>query len=476
MLSTNTHNSRWLILGKILILVIVAAAFIRSYLKTTPANFIDPFEFIFILVGGIALLMISFRGTEVRRALLHSVGVPGNDAEIKQSIYLWEAAVRGFWMLGGLGSILNLMIGFIHLRTEQVNGLGGVIDELLTRGLLATFYGILLAVICLIPFWKLIGKLKSRPLQPEAERGETSISIRLPGWSWGTVMGYVLFLAALAYIPFNFSFPKQWAVMVDVVHSPSLLVVVGGALVLMLFSGDANSGRSTSASFAAMGLIGCLMGCIQVLSGIISFSRSGKAVDIAGVANGNAFLLFCCFAALMGMMLVGAPLADRAIRTGQIIAPSTSTRLSWYGFPILTLILAPLIVAVMTMPLPRPEHQLTEVSAPVQVQKARYEARPPQSEPLDFVRGNIQETYLIYKVNPAYPGQAKREGIQGTVRLRIIINEEGFVYEVKGNPENNPVLEQAAIPAVKRWRFSPFLMKGVPVAIETTATVNFTLK
>jgi protein TonB len=95
---------------------------------------------------------------------------------------------------------------------------------------------------------------------------------------------------------------------------------------------------------------------------------------------------------------------------------------------------------------------------------------------LDFVRGNIQETYLIYKVNPAYPGQAKREGIQGTVRLRIIINEEGFVYEVKGNAENNPVLEQAAIPAVKRWRFSPFLMKGVPVAIETTATVNFTLK
>ncbi len=55
-------------------------------------------------------------------------------------------------------------------------------------------------------------------------------------------------------------------------------------------------------------------------------------------------------------------------------------------------------------------------------------------------------------------------------------NEEGFFYEAKGNPENNPILEQAAIPAVKKWRFNPFLIKGVPVAIETTATVYFTLK
>lgn len=80
------------------------------------------------------------------------------------------------------------------------------------------------------------------------------------------------------------------------------------------------------------------------------------------------------------------------------------------------------------------------------------------------------------QVNPAYPEQAKREGIEGSIKLTIIINEEGFVYEAKGNPGNNPVLEKAAIPAVKRWRFSPFLLKNVPVAIETTAMVYFDLK
>jgi TonB family protein len=126
--------------------------------------------------------------------------------------------------------------------------------------------------------------------------------------------------------------------------------------------------------------------------------------------------------------------------------------------------------------MPRNRAQVTEVSAPVQEQRARYEARAPQSEPIDFTGANIQERNLIYKVNPAYPEQAKRESMQGAVKLTIVINEEGFVYEVKGNPGNNPVLEQAAIPAVKRWRFSPFLIKDVPGAMETTATVNVSLK
>jgi TonB family protein len=289
-------------------------------------------------------------------------------------------------------------------------------------------------------------------------------------------MGYVLFLLVLSLITFNFAVPQLWNMMPLFVHPPSLFVVVGGALVLMLFSGKGNSGRNLSTFFGAMGFICSLMGCIQVLSGIASFSRLGSPASIAVVASGVLFVLCSCFLALLGMALVGAPLADRAIRIGRVAAPSALSRVSWYGFPLLTLILVPLIVVTIARPMPSPKPQLTEVSAPVQEQRARYEARAPQSEPMDFVRANIQERNLIYKVNPAYPEQAKREGVQGTVKLTIVVNEEGFVYEAKGNPGNNPVLEQAAIPAVKKWRFSPFLMKGVPVAMETTATVNFALK
>jgi TonB family protein len=475
MLSTNSRNSRLLILGKIVILVLIAAAVIRSYFMNIQANFIFPYGFIFVLVGGLALVMISFTGAEFRRALVQFVGAPGNDAEIRHSAFFWEATARGFWMLGGLGSLLNLMIAFEGLKSEESANLGVLID-IPIRCLLATFYGALLAMICLIPRWKLIGKLRSPLSLRDAEQGETPVPIGHPGWSFGTAIGYILFGGVLALIAFFFSVPMLWSTIPLIFHPPSLFLVVGGTLALMLFSGEGNLGRNLSVSFAAMGLIGSLMGCIQILCGIAAFSRLGNPVSIGEVAYGVLFTVCSCVLALLGMVLVGAPLADRAIRIGRVAAPSAFSRASWYGFPLLTLIVVPLVFLTITRPLPFPKPQLTEVSAPVQEQRARYEARAPQSEPIDFIRANIQERNLIYKVNPAYPEQAKREGIQGTVKLMIVINEEGFVYEVKGNPGNNPVLEQAAIPAVKKWRFSPFLMKGVPVAIKTTATVHFALK
>jgi TonB family protein len=321
-----------------------------------------------------------------------------------------------------------------------------------------------------------MGKLQCRRSLTNAEQGETPVSIGRPGFSLCTTIGYILFLGCLALIAFYFSVPMLWSIIRLIVNPPSLFVVVGGALVLMLFRGEGNSERNLSVSIAAMGLIGSLMGGIQILSGIASFSRMGNPVSIGEVAGGVLFTICSCVLALLGMVLVGAPLADRAIRSGQVAAPSLFSRISWYGFPLLTLVVVPLVFVTIVRPMPVPKPQLTEVSAPVQEQRALYEARAPQSEPMDFVRAPIQESNLIYRVNPVYPEQAKREGIQGIVKLTIIINEEGFVYEAKGNPGNNPVLEQAAIPAVKRWRFSPFLMKGVPVALETTATVNFALK
>lgn len=133
------------------------------------------------------------------------------------------------------------------------------------------------------------------------------------------------------------------------------------------------------------------------------------------------------------MVLVGTPLADRAIRTGRSAAPSAFSRVSWYGFPLLPLILVPLAVITVVRPMPTPpKPRLTEVSASVQEQRAQYEAKAPQSEPMDFVRANIQESNLIYKVNPACPEQAKRDDIEGTVKPAIVVNEEGFIYEVKG--------------------------------------------
>ena len=103
------------------------------------------------------------------------------------------------------------------------------------------------------------------------------------------------------------------------------------------------------------------------------------------------------------------------------------------------------------------------------------QAKAPQKEPLR-VGGNIQESKLIHKVNPVYPEQAKREGIQGTVKLTIIVNEEGLVYEIRTNPENNSILEGAAIAAVKQWQYSPTLLNGEPVPVQALVTVIFQMK
>ena len=465
MSSTNSAKTLLMVLGGILILVLMSLAVVKS--GHLP-DFVDPHGFIFVLVGGIALVMISFSGNEARRALMHAVGTPGEDAGIRLSIHFWEAVGRSFWMLGGFYSVLSVILGFEAMKTEESAGVLAVINTL-TRSLLGSFYGILLAVICLIPCWKLMGRLQSQPSLPGGGRDESSSTIGRRGLRYGAVIGYILFFSALILTIPHLSKTMLWNALPSIVYWPSLLVVLGGALALMLFVGSVNSGPPLSMSFASMGILGFLIAFIRMLLGIGSS-------QIMSVASNLVFLLSSCFAALLGMILVGAPLEDRAVRTGRAAKPSAFSRVSWYGFPLLTLILVPLVIVLITTPIPRDRPPLIEVSAPVQEQKARYEARAPQSDPIDFTRANIEKTHLIYRVNPAYPEQAKREGLQGTVKLTIIINEEGFVYEVKGNPENNPLLEKAAIPAVKKWRYSPFLMKGVPVAMETAVTVNFQLR
>ena len=104
MSSTNSGKRYLLIAGKILILLIVVIGALQS---GTPASYIDPYGFLFVLVGGVALMMISFPGAEIWRAFRHAAGGSGDDAEIRNSAHFWEAAGRGFWILGGLSSVLS---------------------------------------------------------------------------------------------------------------------------------------------------------------------------------------------------------------------------------------------------------------------------------------------------------------------------------------------------------------------------------
>jgi TonB family protein len=83
-------------------------------------------------------------------------------------------------------------------------------------------------------------------------------------------------------------------------------------------------------------------------------------------------------------------------------------------------------------------------------------------------------TYLLQRVEPQYPDEAKQQGIQGSVVLDAVIGADGTVRGL--NPiSGNPRLRSAAIEAVQQWHYKPYVVNGTPVDFETTVTINFTL-
>jgi protein TonB len=96
------------------------------------------------------------------------------------------------------------------------------------------------------------------------------------------------------------------------------------------------------------------------------------------------------------------------------------------------------------------------------------------SAPLHRSEG-FMEASLIHRVQPLYPVVAKTAGISGTVRLRAIIATDGSVRQLE-ILSGNPVLAQAAVAAVREWRYRPTRLDGNDVEVETFITVNFILE
>jgi protein TonB len=102
---------------------------------------------------------------------------------------------------------------------------------------------------------------------------------------------------------------------------------------------------------------------------------------------------------------------------------------------------------------------------------------PAPPRPKDPVRvgGAIQPPQRLVHVNPVYPPIALAARKEGLVILEALIGEDGSIRAVKVlRPE--PLFEQAAITAVRQWRFSPTLLNGEPVPLVMTVTVSFTLQ
>lgn len=90
------------------------------------------------------------------------------------------------------------------------------------------------------------------------------------------------------------------------------------------------------------------------------------------------------------------------------------------------------------------------------------------------VGGAIQEPKKTRNVAPIYPQAAKEARVQGIVVLECTISRQGKIVDVKVL-RSVPLLDEAAIEAVKQWEYTPTLLEGVPVPVIMTVTVNFRL-
>ncbi len=91
------------------------------------------------------------------------------------------------------------------------------------------------------------------------------------------------------------------------------------------------------------------------------------------------------------------------------------------------------------------------------------------------VGGDIKQPIKIRDIKPVYPAEAQAAKISGIVIIEVVIDREGAVGAARVL-RTEPMLEQAALDAVRQWRFMPTLVNGVATPVVMTVTVNFTLQ
>ncbi|MBS0194862.1 MAG: energy transducer TonB [Proteobacteria bacterium] len=92
------------------------------------------------------------------------------------------------------------------------------------------------------------------------------------------------------------------------------------------------------------------------------------------------------------------------------------------------------------------------------------------------INANDHGPRLSQRVQPQYPRQALRDGVEGSVRVRVMIDEQGNVSDVQvvyGSGSN--LLDRAALDAVREWHYQPAIHHGQPVASTVDVPIDFKL-
>jgi hypothetical protein len=275
---------------------------------------------LFVLLGASALL-------------LTTVAAAGWRATVFRTTVFWEAAARGAWTSGALGTI----VFFESVMLGPSEGLAAGATRL-AQSFVPFVCGCVLAM-----------GLLARMMRAAPGGSVSPLRERLAGSAWDLWFGRTLF-AVLVVWPL---LQARWsgvgsrlADSVRVMDWPALLVLFGAVAAIRLIGGQAVRERAASASLTGAGTFTALAGLVQALLGI-------AGADIATVAAGMSFLLTACFTTLLGLALVTFPQDDRRGMRDATSGTALATRVSWVLFPLLTAGLLAITFLMILTPMTR---------------------------------------------------------------------------------------------------------------------------
>jgi protein TonB len=117
----------------------------------------------------------------------------------------------------------------------------------------------------------------------------------------------------------------------------------------------------------------------------------------------------------------------------------------------------------------------SEVPGGIGVVNADTPPPPPRPTGPVPVRSLLKPPVKIHDVSPVYPVMAIASRVEGVVVIEAVIGPTGNIVEARVL-RSKPLLDEAALAAVRRWRYTPTLLGGVPTSVILTVTVTFALQ
>jgi TonB family protein len=97
-----------------------------------------------------------------------------------------------------------------------------------------------------------------------------------------------------------------------------------------------------------------------------------------------------------------------------------------------------------------------------------------QQAPRVRISEAVLQAFIVRKVLPVYPKDALERGIDGVVRINVLIDQRGIV-EKTWDADGDPLLATAVADAVKQWQFKPYYLNKQPVEVQSQISISFEL-